>query len=171
VVRRSSTVFDYVWWQVDLDTGATTNAKIYRGSGRLSAYDPARSAFYSVFFNQLTRIDAAGGTLGALTVVGEFGADSPVRGLGFAPPPSAAAWLAALKDLVASLGLPAGLENALTAKLDNALASLEAGNLTAAFNQIEAFKNHVEAQSGKKISEEDAALLLAAADNALNAPV
>ena len=172
VVRRSSTVFDYVWWQVDLDTGATTNAKIYRNGGRLSGYDPARSAFYSInIFNQLTRIDASGGTLGAMTVVGEFGTDGPVRGVGFAPPPSAAAWLAALQDLVASLGLPGGLKNALLAKLDNALASLEAGNLTAAFNQIEAFKNQVEAQTGKKISQEDAALLLAGADNVLNAPV
>jgi sugar lactone lactonase YvrE len=53
-----------------------------------------------------------------------------------------------------------GIKNALTSKLQNALASLARGNGTAAKNQLGAFINQVEAQRGKKLSAEVADCLI-----------
>jgi parallel beta-helix repeat protein len=57
---------------------------------------------------------------------------------------------------VQSLGLDRGIENSLVAKLQNARASLEKGNKTAAVNQLQAFLNELNAQSGKKEPAPDA---------------
>ena len=46
-----------------------------------------------------------------------------------------------------------GTKNSLTSSLENALKSLGKGNTGAAINQLQAFINKVEAQSGKKIDE------------------
>lgn len=48
------------------------------------------------------------------------------------------------------LGLNTGLQNSLTMKLKNAIASIEKGNTKAAKNQINAFIKEVKAKSGKK---------------------
>lgn len=61
------------------------------------------------------------------------------------------------------LGLSKGIENSLTAKLDNALDSLEKGRDNAAKNKLEAFINEVEAQRGKKLTDEQADALIIAA--------
>ncbi|UCE19790.1 MAG: FG-GAP repeat protein [Gemmatimonadota bacterium] len=65
-----------------------------------------------------------------------------------------------MPTVIEELALPQGTESALISKVDNAVASLESGNEGSAVNQLEAFINYVEAQSGKKISEEDAAMLI-----------
>ncbi len=65
---------------------------------------------------------------------------------------------------VESVVLHGGIENALVSKLENALASFETGNATAAVNKLEAFKNQVEAQAGKKIDAGDAQRMLDAAN-------
>jgi hypothetical protein len=52
--------------------------------------------------------------------------------------------------------LDRGIENSLVAKLQNARASLEKGNKTAAVNQLQAFLNELNAQSGKKVPAPDA---------------
>jgi hypothetical protein len=65
---------------------------------------------------------------------------------------------------IESLPLATGTKNALTSKLETALASLAAGNINAFANKINAFKNYIEAQSGKKITQADADVLLDAAD-------
>lgn len=44
-----------------------------------------------------------------------------------------------------------GIKNSLVKKLENAIKSIEKGNINAAINKIEAFQNEVQAQSGKKI--------------------
>ncbi len=65
-----------------------------------------------------------------------------------------------LPDLIRDLSLPQGIENSLISKVENALKSLENGNVEAAMNQLQAFINQVEAQRGKKIPEEDADMLI-----------
>jgi hypothetical protein len=57
------------------------------------------------------------------------------------------------------------VQNSLTSKLDNASKSATKGNICAAVNQIKAFKNQIEAQRGKKVSDVAADLLIAYADN------
>ena len=59
--------------------------------------------------------------------------------------------------------LPSGTENSLTSKLENAIDSLDNDKDTAGVNQLEAFINQVEAQRGKKLTEEEADALIAAA--------
>ena len=71
--------------------------------------------------------------------------------------------LGSLADLVASLNLRQGIENSLDAKLNAALAALDAaraGAVGTACNQLVAFINEVKAQTGKAISAADAAALL-----------
>lgn len=72
----------------------------------------------------------------------------------------------AIQDLVSviqDIDLPHGTENSLISKLENALKSLEKENEGAAINQLEAFINAVEAQRGKKITDDDADALIATA--------
>ncbi|MFH1725379.1 MAG: fibrobacter succinogenes major paralogous domain-containing protein [Elusimicrobiota bacterium] len=61
-----------------------------------------------------------------------------------------------LKSVVEGLGLPHGIETSLLAKLESAQTSLDRGRDNAAANQLDAFINQVDAQSGKKIIAEDA---------------
>ncbi|HVD31175.1 MAG TPA: Ig-like domain-containing protein [Methylomirabilota bacterium] len=53
-----------------------------------------------------------------------------------------------------------GVANSLCAKLDNAAAARDRGNLNAAQNMLNAYMNEVNAQRGKAISTEDADLLI-----------
>ena len=69
-----------------------------------------------------------------------------------------------LADFVDTLGLPKGTQNSLVSKLDAAIKSLGKGKDKTAVNQINAFINHVQAQSGKKIDAGDADDLIAAAE-------
>ena len=65
-----------------------------------------------------------------------------------------------LIEIKDNMGLAQGLETSLDAKLDAAKKSLANGNDDTAKNLLEAFINEVEAQTGKKISESDAAELI-----------
>jgi parallel beta-helix repeat protein len=74
----------------------------------------------------------------------------------------------ALKDLIQDvddLDLPKGTENSLKSKLENAFESLEQGKDNAAKNKIGAFIREISAQSGKKLTEDDAKELMEAARN------
>jgi hypothetical protein len=80
-----------------------------------------------------------------------------------------------LWDLLAQdvtyLKLQHGIENSLLAKLDAAIQKLDDDNDNndlAAINSLQAFINAVEAQSGKKISEEDVDDLIAAAQQIID---
>ena len=57
------------------------------------------------------------------------------------------------------------IKNSLTSKIENAMKSLEKDRGNAAIWQLEAFINQVEAQSGKKISEDVAQMLILYAQN------
>ncbi len=71
--------------------------------------------------------------------------------------------------LVDDLGLPQGMTNSLTAKLDSVIVSLQNGNTAAALNQLNAFINQCNAQRGKKLTEAQADLLIAEAQRIINA--
>ena len=73
-----------------------------------------------------------------------------------------------MPQLIEDINLPNGTENSLIIKVENAQASIESGKIKAAINQLLAFINQVEAQRGKKISEEDAEMLIQYATNVIN---
>jgi hypothetical protein len=68
-----------------------------------------------------------------------------------------------LTALISSLQLKHGAERSLTGKLQSALDALLAGDKTAASDSLQAFINHVNAQSGKMVTESQARSLIAAA--------
>lgn len=72
-----------------------------------------------------------------------------------------------LIDLVLGLDLHHGIENALKVKLEAAIAALAAGDIPGAESTLGAFVNQVQAQAGKKISDEDAQELIARAQEIL----
>ena len=76
----------------------------------------------------------------------------------------AAGQISALVTLVNSFNLPAGIQNSFVAKLQNALASINAGNVTAACNQLNAFINETQAQSGKALTVDQANQLITSAN-------
>ena len=71
-------------------------------------------------------------------------------------------------DTIVGLELDKGTENSLVSSLTNALKSLEKGNKKSAGGQLGALINKVESQSGKKISDRDAATLVALVQKALS---
>jgi hypothetical protein len=72
--------------------------------------------------------------------------------------------IAGLIEIVMGFGLPKGTENSFLTKLEHALAALQAGNLAAACGDLQAFINHAQAQSGKKLTVEQASLIIAEAE-------
>ena len=66
------------------------------------------------------------------------------------------------------MGLQKGIETSLSSKINAAAKSFERGNTNTALNQLDAFINEVEAQDSKKLSEENAALLLECANLLIN---
>jgi hypothetical protein len=85
--------------------------------------------------------------------------------------PSTEEQITNLVNDVISLNLKKGISNALDAKLDNVLRALQDendNNDVAAINGLYAFCSSVDAQSGKKVTEEDAATLIASANGILS---
>lgn len=68
-----------------------------------------------------------------------------------------------LINCVRSLSLEQGITNSLVVKLNAAIASLLRGNTGAACNQLAAFQNEAQAQSGKALTTSQAAQLIGAA--------
>ncbi len=79
----------------------------------------------------------------------------------------ATATIDSLINQVKGLGLPKGLENSLTSKLQAAKKSVGKGNVKAAKNQLRAFINAVRAQRGKKLTNAQADALIAAAEQVI----
>ena len=76
-----------------------------------------------------------------------------------------------LADLVSRLVtedvISSNMENSLLSKVDNAQSSSDRENVCTAVNQLDAFKNQVAAQTGKKISSEAASQVLEYADSVI----
>ena len=68
-----------------------------------------------------------------------------------------------LRETLAGMDLQRGIENALDAKLRSTLSSLDDGDKIEACESLQSFINQVNALTGKKISAEDAEILIAAA--------
>lgn len=101
------------------------------------------------------------------TVSGDLARNSNLPGTWASGPPSPAAAVVNLMNMVASpeLALSSGQVNSLTDKLNNALVSIQAGQNKQAINQLKAFINSVEsAQKNFKMSAQTAARLIAAAN-------
>ncbi len=64
---------------------------------------------------------------------------------------------------IEEMELQYGMNESLSSKLENAIKSMDNGQYNAAANQLNAFINQVEAQRGKKLTEEQADALIAAA--------
>ncbi|MDD1667438.1 MAG: hypothetical protein LUO96_03115, partial [Methanomicrobiales archaeon] len=77
--------------------------------------------------------------------------------------PASGDTLEGLIDLIGQLDLPKGTETSLLAKLGHALQCAEDSDTACMCNSLHAFTNEVNAQAGKKIPEDEAQLLLAAA--------
>ena len=60
------------------------------------------------------------------------------------------------------------LQTSLTSKVENSLNSSTKDNICAAVNQLEAFKNQVNAQRGNEVSDEAADLFIEYADNLID---
>lgn len=76
-----------------------------------------------------------------------------------------------LVDLVESMNLQQGIDNGLDAKLEaalGALGELSENNTAAAINTLQAFINNVEAQRGNKITDEQADILTAEAQEIID---
>ncbi len=65
---------------------------------------------------------------------------------------------------IESLGIQKGIENSLISKIDAAAKSFDKGKSKTATNQLEAFINEVDAQDGKKLDSDTAAMLRDAAN-------
>jgi hypothetical protein len=73
-----------------------------------------------------------------------------------------------LPMVVEGLNLPMGTGNSLKNKINNIQNSIDAGNITAAINQLNAFINQVEALRGKKITDAEADMLIQYVTNLIN---
>lgn len=118
----------------------------------------------------------SGWTLQAATAVNDNGQvvgyglapDGNVHGFLLEPVLDPVQELMSLISLIQSFNLAQGIENSLDAKLQNAEAALESaqsGSLTSTCGMLGAFVNEVQAQSGNKITANQAAQLTAAAQN------
>ena len=65
-----------------------------------------------------------------------------------------------LEGVIAIMGLDPGTASSLNAKLDAALSALQRGNSTAACGQLGAALNYASAQSGKKLTQDQAGLII-----------
>jgi hypothetical protein len=68
--------------------------------------------------------------------------------------------VADLRDELTDMGIHHGITNALDAKLRAALAAMAEGDTAEACDSLQSFINQVNAQTGKKVTPEQAALLL-----------
>jgi hypothetical protein len=71
-------------------------------------------------------------------------------------------------DDIIDMELPEGTENSLVSKLENAIEKLKDGDNKTAAKKLESFINQVEAQRGKKLTDEEADALIEAAQEIID---
>jgi len=77
------------------------------------------------------------------------------------PATSARGELVALRVRITDFGLPRGLQNSFTAKVDSAIRGLDRRDIAATCGSLRALANHARAQAAKKLTEAQAAQLTA----------
>lgn len=77
------------------------------------------------------------------------------------PPASASVLLSSLQTTISGMGLPADFANSLLSKIQSIQTAASTGATGAACNQLGAFSNEVQAQSGKNLTVVQANQLLA----------
>lgn len=92
------------------------------------------------------------------------GFDVNVYSFTFPVPGSTEAQIEDLIELVESFNLSAGIEASLLTKLRDALAAIEASDTTTACDSLSAFINECQAQSGKKLTADQATQLITTAN-------
>jgi Tol biopolymer transport system component len=149
-------------------------------SGNLIAFESQTATGYDVFvydlstgnLYQVTNTPSIDETLSDISVCNGIGRIVyAIPGAGafdiyaftFQLPSSVPAQVNDLIALVRSFNLPAGTENSLTTKLQDALAALAASDMATACTSLGAFINECSAQSGKKLTVEQASQLIDAA--------
>jgi len=146
---------DLIRFEGDFDDPGTADTHTFRwafGDGGGSTSQNALYAYqspgqYTVTFTVTDDDGGVGTAIATVTVL------NPSRGLG------------ELTDLVWDfLNDKPGTACSLVTKLEQAIKKLEQGNEKAAINQVEAFINEVEAQRGKKLTNEEADLLIERAE-------
>ncbi len=139
--------FDYSW----MSFGNESTLKLFHSSDGSNWIDITTSVD--------TANDVICGTVTSFSFFGVFETADPV------------ALLQELAQQVTVLNLQKGIDNSLDSKLDAALQALDdvnEHNDVAALNSLQAFINAVEAQRGNKISEADADVLIAAAQQIID---
>ena len=68
--------------------------------------------------------------------------------------------IATLQNTISGLGLDPGTANSLNSQLSAALSALQRGNSNAACGSLGATQNYVNAQTGKKLTQDQAATIL-----------
>jgi WD40-like Beta Propeller Repeat len=77
------------------------------------------------------------------------------------PSPGARDQLVALRARITAFGLPKGIENSFTTKVDTAIRALDRGNVAATCGSLQALANHARAQAGKKLTQAQAGQIVA----------
>jgi hypothetical protein len=78
-----------------------------------------------------------------------------------APRPTPEQELVALRSRITGFALPRGIERSFTAKVDAALRAVDERRVAAARGSLEALANHARAQAGKRLTQAQAAQVIA----------
>jgi Tol biopolymer transport system component len=141
----------------DLQAGTTTLASVNATGG-----DSGNNLSYAPFISQDGSLVAFTSGAADLTSLPDTNNQADVFIRPVVPTPQQA--IADLIALLRRFALPPGIENSLSVKLEHALASVDAGNPSAACGQIGAFINSVEAEADKNLTADQASQLLAGAN-------
>jgi probable HAF family extracellular repeat protein len=165
---------------VDLGTlgGVSTQAVAVNESGQVVGYSNTGHAFSWTATGGMVELGALADDVNSMAiavnnnseVVGtSWGLDSAQHATMWLLPVTVVSALDKLIQEVAAYGLQHGLQNAMTVKLEAALASWQRGRNNAAVNQIGAFIHQVNAKRGKALTGAQADTLIRMADEVIQA--
>jgi probable HAF family extracellular repeat protein len=152
----------YYYWECPggVYCAVASHAFLYSG-GRMRDLNDLIPSDSGWVLQTATAINDAGQIVGIATTPPDA---SPRSGAALLLTPIPATRIDNLIELIESFGLPKGTENSLVTKLEQAQKALAAGDVGTACNLLGAFINETEAQSGKKLSDEQADAMISNAE-------